>query len=189
MVMLMTYPINEINKEISIPYPLFKSIMGQYFIGQIDFLPTGLSSTTLLVALVNPSFSKVNIFVNVVTLTSMQALGFVEFYLVPNLTNGTSSTLFSCTNTGVQPPQTPKGLIQYWQPAQIPINSISIFTRLINSPGTEIVDGGQIILAPGKSLFVYMGDPQHLILPLSTRVAFGWYEEKIKDHHHKPHCE
>ena len=122
--------------------------MGNYYIGQTPFLPT--NNTSLLVALENPADSRVNIYLNVSTITSMQALGFVEFYLGPNLEGKTTSNLFSVTNTNFE--KTPKGIIKYFEPAILPTNSTSIFTRYIPNPGTEIVDGGQIILSPGTSL-------------------------------------
>ena len=52
--------IKEVCKETSIPYPLYESMIGKYFICQTPFLPT--NSNSLLVALVNPKDSKVNIF-------------------------------------------------------------------------------------------------------------------------------
>ena len=71
--------IKEVCKETSIPYPLYESMIVKYFIGQTPFLPT--NSNSLLVALVNPKDSKVNIFLNVATITALQAIGLVEFYL------------------------------------------------------------------------------------------------------------
>ena len=65
--------IKEVCKETSIPYPLYESMIGKYFIGQTPFLPT--NSNSLLVALVNPKDSKVNIFLNVATITALQATG------------------------------------------------------------------------------------------------------------------
>ena len=119
---------------------------------------------------------EVNIFLNVATITALQAIGLVEFYLGSNLYGGTSSTLFSCTNTNFD--TIPKGLIKYWEPAIIPNHATSIFTRYITNPGTEIVDGGQIILAPGKSFYIYISDSNHPLTYLSTRLAFGWWEER-----------
>ena len=109
-------------------------------------------------------------------ITALQAIGLVEFYLGSNLYGGTSSTLFSCTNTNFD--TIPKGLIKYWEPAIIPNHATSIFTRYITNPGTEIVDGGQIILAPGKSFYIYISDSNHPLTYLSTRLAFGWWEER-----------
>ena len=165
---------NEISKEASIPYPLYKSMFGKYFIGQTPFLPT--NSNSLLVALQNPIDSNVNIFLNVATITSLKAIGLVEFYLGSNLNGGTTSNLFKCTNTNCD--KNPKGLIKYWQPALVPSNATSIFTRYITNPGTEIVDGGQIILSPGNSFYIYMADSNYPLTKLYTRLAFGWWEER-----------
>ena len=105
----------------------------------------------------------------------MQALGFVEFYLGPNLEGGTTSNLFSVTNTNFE--GNPNGLIKYFEPATIPTNATSIFTRYIPNPGTEIVDGGQIILSPGTSFFVYLNDTTNPLTNVYTRgVVFYWSE-------------
>lgn len=170
---IINYSINQIRREVSITYPLYQSINGKYFIGQTDFLP--INNNSLLVGLTNPKDSNVNIYLNVSTLTSLQALGFVEFYLGYNLYGGSYSSLSTSTNTGYNTP--PKGLIHYWEPAFVPNSAISIFTRYINTPGTEIVDGGQIILVPGKSFYIYISDSNNILSNLSTRVAFGWWEE------------
>ncbi len=170
---IMISSVNNICKETSIPYPLYKSMAGKYFIGQTEFLP--INSNSLLVALVNPSHSNVNIFLNVATITSLKTIGLVEFYLGSNLCQGICSNLVKCTNTNFD--NCPKGLIKYLEPAIIPNNATSIFTRYITNPGTEIIDGGQIILAPGKSFYVYMSDSNYPLTNLSTRVAFGWWED------------
>ena len=165
---------NEISKEASIPYPLYKSMTGKYFIGQTPFLPT--SSNSLLVALQNPIDSNINIFLNVATITSLKEIGLVEFYLGPNLNGGTISTLVKCTNTNCD--KLAKGLIKYYEPSKIPSNLTPIFTRYITNPGTEIVDGGQIILSPGNSFYIYRSDTNYPLKNLSTIVAFGWWEER-----------
>lgn len=48
----------------------------------------------MLVGLTNPKDSNVNIYLNVSTLTSLQALGFVEFYLGYSLYGGSYSSLY-----------------------------------------------------------------------------------------------
>lgn len=139
-----------------------------------SILPT--NSNSLLVALVNPKDSKVNIFLNVATITALQAIGQLSFIQVLIYTEELLLLYFSCTNTNFD--TIPKGLIKYWEPAIIPNHATSIFTRYITNPGTEIVYGGQIILAPGKSFYIYISDSNHPLTYLSTRLAFGWWEER-----------
>ena len=54
--------------------------------------------------------------------TFLQAVGFVKFYLGSNLSNRTSSTLVSCTNTNFQSKKHPNGLIKYFEPATMQKN-------------------------------------------------------------------
>lgn len=170
----------EFPKEISIPYALFQSEKGRYFIGQTPVL-TG-ENGKALVALVNPIVSKVNIFVNAITVTNTSELNLsAEFYLKSSFSGALTSNLFSCANTSIAPQPIPKGLIQYLPTTTTPPSGgVSIFSRIISPFSTVVVDGGQIILSPGESLTVYLGN----LLPIkanSTIVAFGWWEEKISN--------
>ncbi len=84
--------------------------------------------------------------------------------------------MVSCTNTTISPLPIPKGKIKYIDNSnKSPINGVTIFSRIVSPYSTLVIDGGQIILAPGEAIVVYIGE----FLPANNgiRVALGWWEE------------
>ncbi|MGL6105214.1 DUF6143 family protein [Romboutsia sp.] len=174
---------SNLKKEVSIPYPLYQSNKGRYFIGQTPIL-TG-QDQHALAALVNPITSRVNIYLNAITITNISALSLsAEFYVRSTFTGASISNLVSCVNLGFIPEPSPNGEILYLSSAsQPPVGGIPIFSRIVSPYSTEVVDGSQIIISPGQSIAVYLGG----YLPVafdSAIVAFGWWEEKIINCHH-----
>ncbi|HSQ88263.1 DUF6143 family protein [Romboutsia sp.] len=177
----MTNSDKKIDKTVSIPYDLYESKEGNYFIGQTPIL-TG-EGGRALGALVNPCNSGVNIYVNVITVTNISELSLsAEIYLKYKVKGGLISDLVSSANLAFNPDPTPKGQIKYLNTAtEAPSTSIAIFTRIVSPSSTLVIDGSQIIIPPGESLVVYLGG----ILPIeqnSTKVAFGWWEDEISNH-------
>lgn len=175
----MTYCNNTTSTEVSIEYPLYQSEKGNYFIGQTPIL-SGQTKHALAI-LKNPSKSNHIIYLNAITITNISSLNLsAEFYLRSNICDGMISDLVGCVNTTICPEPTPKGQIRYLcAPTEPPTCGVSIFSRIVSPYSTLVVDGGQIILAPGQSISVYIGG----FLPASfngIRFAFGWWEEKIK---------
>lgn len=165
-------------KEVCIEYPLYQSQKGRYFIGETPLL-SGADSKAL-VALVNPSTSNVNIYLNAITVSNILGSNLSsQIYLKSTFTSGTTSNLVSCTNVSITPQPVPNGLIEYIPTTtQAPTDGVAIFTRIVSPYSTMIIDGGQIIIPPGQSIVVYLGglipiDPNSII------VAFGWWEESI----------
>lgn len=174
---------NKIRKEISIPYPLYQSEKGEYFIGQTPILIG--QDQHALAALVNPVTSNVNIYVNAITVTNISELNLsAEFYLKSTFNDGIISNLVSCTNLAIIPEPTPEGEIKYLATAtEPPTGGVAIFSRIVSPYSTLVIDGGQIIIPPGESLIVYLGG----FLPVtfdSAIVAFGWWEEIICEDFH-----
>ena len=62
-----------------------------------------------------------------------------------------------------------------------PIGGIKAFVRR-GEPGTTLVDteNGKLIFPPGGSFLVYLSLTENPEIPASGRIAFGWWEEKIK---------
>ncbi|MDK2585382.1 DUF6143 family protein [Romboutsia sedimentorum] len=179
----MSYPDNKLEKEVSIPYPLYQSEKGNYFIGQTPTLTA--QDKQALVSLINPITSNINIYVNAITITNIGQSSFsAQFYLKSTLTGGTVSNFVSSTNTAIAPEPIPKGQIQYLSTTTQPPNGgVAIFSRIVSPDSTLIIDGGQIILGPGQSLAVFLGGFLP-VEPNSAIVAFGWWEERI----HNCHC-
>lgn len=171
-------PDKSIKKEVSIPYPLYQSEKGKYFIGQTPTLNG--ENHRALIALNNPSKSNVNIYVNAITVTNISELNISsEFYLRSNLSFEKTSKSVSCANLAVVPAPKPKAKIKYQTTTtEPPKDGVDIFSRIVSPYSTLVIDGGQIIISPGQSLIVYLGG----FLPIefnSTKVAFGWWEERI----------
>lgn len=168
---------NKPSIEVSMDYPLYQSEKGNYFIGQTPILSG--QTEHALAALLNPCNSKVNIYLNAMTITNISALNLsAEFYLRSSFDDGVISDLVSCTNTAICPEPIPKGQIIYLpEPIEPPSNGVSIFSRIVPPNSTLIVDGGQIILGPGQSISIYLGGFLPVIFD-SVRFAFGWWEKK-----------
>ena len=180
----MSYCNKKITTEVSIDYPLYQSKKGNYFIGQTPIL-TG-ETKHALAALINPSKSNRNIYLNAITITNISAINlFAEFYLRSNFSNGVTSKLVSCTNTTISPEPVHKGKIKYLTKATEPPNDgVSIFSRIVSSNSTLVVDGGQIILGPEESIIVYIGGFSPVAFD-NIRFAFGWWEEEdLNCHNH-----
>lgn len=114
------------------------------------------------------------------TITNISDLNLsAEFYLKSSFDNGVISDLFSCTNTTIFPEPIPNGQIKYLLTTiQPPSDGVSIFSRIVSPYSTLVVDGGQIILAPGQSIIIYLGE--FLPVPFdSVKIAFGWWEQRI----------
>ena len=172
----MFYPQMVTNKEVSIPYSLYQSKKGNYFIGQTPTLEG--QSPRAIAALVNPKCSNVDIYVNAITITNISEANLsAEFYLRGYFIGGTVSDSVSCANVGIKPKPNPNGKIVYLSTAtEPPKNGVDIFSRIVSPNTTLVVDGGQIILSPGQALSVYLGGFLPVTLD-SAIVAFCWWEE------------
>ena len=174
----MSYYSKKKSTKVSIEYPLYQSEKGNYFIGQTPSL-TG-ETEQALAALINPIDSNRNIYINAMTITNISAFNLsAEFYLRSSFNNGFVSKLVSCTNTSITPEPIHKGQIKYLPTTtESPNDGVPIFSRIVSPYSTLVVDGGQIILAPGQSIIIYLGG----FLPVAfdnVKFAFGWWEERI----------
>lgn len=163
-------------KEVSIPFPLYESERGRYFIGETPIL-TG-ESKNAIVTLSNPCDSNVNLYVNAITVTNISEFNLsAEFYLRSSFNDGNTSDSISCTNLAIVPPPINKGQIKYTDSVCTPPkDGISIFSRIVSPYSTSVIDGGQMIISPGQRLLVYLGGYLPIVFD-SVIVAFGWGEE------------
>ncbi|EYE88837.1 hypothetical protein Q428_05490 [Fervidicella metallireducens AeB] len=170
-----------IYRTVNIPNSLYQSVEGRYFVGQTGFLNFGCCKNAWG-ALVNPSNSNVNIFVNVFTISNYSRLPFnAEIWLNSTLPDsGNSSNSVSPTNTTLNPAPCPRGKIVS---AQIingtPVNGVNVFNRII-PPETTIVseEDGKFIIPPGGNFAIFLPSPapENII----ANIAFGWWEERIR---------
>lgn len=174
----MSYLYKESPVEVSLDYPLYQSKKGKYFIGETPIISG--STQHALAALVNPCNSKINIFVNAITITNISPSNLsADFYLRSTFNNGVVSNLVTCVNTSIYPEPLHKGQIVYLTAAtEAPTGGVSIFSRISSPYSTLVVDGGQMILGPGQCLVVYIGG----FIPKTfdnIKFAMGWWEEDI----------
>lgn len=174
----MSYCNKKFSTEVSIDYPLYQSEKGNYFIGQTPALSG--ATKQALAGLVNPSNSNKNIYVNAMTITNISNLNlFAEFYLKSKFKTGVVSNLVSCTNTNFLHKPNNKGEIKYLTTTTTPPkHGVPIFSRIVSPYSTLVVDGGQIILSPGHSIIIYIGEFLQAAFD-KIKFAFGWWEEDI----------
>ena len=162
---------------VSIPVPLFKSIEGEYFVGQTETLTIN-NTSSAWAGLVNPQFSDVNLFANVFTVSNFSDEPVVaEIWLNTNVpSNSLISDKVSPTNTSLIPLPQNRVQIEYAVVNNfIPKRGVNVYPRIV-PPKTTLVgeEDGKFIEQPG-------GDYVLIIRPLGSSsidivVGFGWWE-------------
>ncbi len=169
-------------KEVDVPIELYKSLRGQYFIGYADNLTFG-NGTSAWARLYNPCRSKIDLFVNVWTVTDVSEAPYrVQFWFNADPPGEpTDSTLVTPSNTAICPLPQPRVKLQYASNVVgEPEGGIKAFVRRAQ-PETTLVESenGKLIFPPGGSLLVFLSTPETPTTAASGRVAFGWWEEAI----------
>lgn len=171
-------------ENVSTPIELYESILGKYFIGYADDLKFG-QNTSAWARLYNPINSGVVLHVNVWTVTGVSASPFrVQFWF--NATPPKSDINIAAvtpTNLCIQPPPRAKVELQYASNVTgEPTGGIKAFVRRA-LPETTLVDteNGKIIICEGGNFLVFLSNPETPELLTSGRVAFGWWEECIRN--------
>ena len=173
-----------LNKTVDIPIELYKSLRGEYFVGYADNLRLG-NNTSAWARLYNPLHSGVNLHVNVWTVADISEAPFRAQFWFNSTPSGnvTISNLVTPSNTALCPLPIPK--IQLQSASNVveePEGGIKAFVRR-GPPETTLVDteNGKFIFPPGGSFLVFLSLDGNASIPASGRIAFGWWEEKIKD--------
>ena len=171
-----------LRKTVNIPISLFESIEGRYFVGQTGLLNFG-EGTNAVGRLFNPTHSQVKLFVNVITISNMTQTDFLaQIWFNAKLPGvGIVSNLVTPANMALCPRPKPEVVLQFAQDIHgTPCGGVNPFDRVI-PPITTVVDeeDGKFILPPGGSIAIFLvgqGSTR-----LQARIAFGWWEEKIKN--------
>ena len=169
------------HEVVSIPVPLFKSMQGEYFVGQTEPLWVG-NESNAWAGLVNPCDSDVNLYVNVFTISN-----FSDDYLTAEIwlnTNfpkrGSISYKISPTNTALKPLPKNKVDIRFIKSTTlVPENGVNVYERIV-PPNTTLVgeEDGKFIESPGGNYVVVIKSSSSKLDKVI--VAFGWWE--------KPRC-
>ena len=171
-------------KSVNIPIELYESILGQYFIGYADNLAFG-QATSAWARLYNPKNSGVILHVNVWTITDVSESAFrAQFWF--NATPPKSDIKYAPvtpTNLCIQPTPIPKVELEYASNVTgEPTGGIKAFVRRAQ-PETTLVESenGKIIICEGGNFLVFLSNPETSEILTSGRIAFGWWEEPIRN--------
>jgi hypothetical protein len=177
------YPdLYNLKKTVDIPLELYKSTIGEYFIGYADNLTLG-PGTSAWARLYNPPWSGVNLHVNVWTVTAISNVPYRAQFWFNAIPPGTPAELSMGTpsNTAIYPPPKPKVKIQ--QASEVPgepIDGVKAFVRR-GLPEVTLAEteNGKLIFPPGGSFLVFVTFAETPEATGGGRIAFGWYEEPL----------
>lgn len=173
---------NPITQVADMPYALYLSLQGKYYVGYADNLKFDKGSIALA-GLVNPFESRVNLHVYVWTVTNIgesPLMAEVWFNTDPP-GQPMESEFVTPANTALRPlPQPRVKLLQASNVFGEPEGGDKVFVRSV-MPEVTIVseDEGVFIFPPGGSFIIALSNPETSSQPGEGRVAFGWWEEKI----------
>lgn len=164
-----------------LPENVYHSYLGEYFLGQTDIISFG-GGYNAWGALVNPTDSKVNMFLNAYTISNfanvpLTAEGWLSTVLP---SRGKTSPYFAAGNQTIIPPPLPKVKIQNGSfVSGIPIGGTYTFVRRIepNETLTKHDFQGMYIIPPGSSFSLFFLSPGNY--QVYARVAYGWWEERV----------
>ena len=174
---------NRYVSTVTIPMELYQSLEGRYFVGYDDNLTFGMG-TSAWGRLYNPINSGVILYVNVWTVSDISETPFRAQFWFNATPPGVpmDSELVTASNTAIWPPPRPRVRVQ--SASHVvgePYGGIKAFVRR-GQPETTLVDteNGKFIFPPGGSFLIYLSNPETPDMRASGRIAFGWWEEKIK---------
>lgn len=164
-----------------IPENVYHSSLGEYFLGQTDIISFGRGYNGWG-GLFNPEDSRVNMFLNAYTITNYSSESLTaEAWLSSMLPGkGKKSRNLAVGNQAIVPPRIPKVEIQ---DASIvsgePTEGTYAFVRRVEPLITLTKHDfqGMFIIPPGSSFALFFLSPGDK--KVYTRVAFGWWEEKV----------
>ncbi|MHC1696293.1 MAG: DUF6143 family protein [Eubacteriales bacterium] len=175
--------ISYIAKSVNIPIELYESMRGKYFMGYADNLILG-NGTGAWARLYNPVNSGVNLYVNVWTVTDLSESLFLAEFWFNSDAYGKWTNLDTVTTTNFTLYPTPEPRIRLQAASCVlsePPSGTKGFIRN-GQPGTTVVDteNGKLIFPPGGSFMAYMSLRDDKSSYATGRIAFGWWEEKIR---------
>lgn len=173
---------NPITQVASMPYALYLSLQGKYFVGYADELEFG-NGNSAWGGLINPSSSGVNLHLYVWTVTNIgqSPIRAQIWFNSDPPGQPTESELVTPANTALCP--LPRSQIRLFKASNVigqPKGGVKAFVRRA-LPEVTIAEEevGKFIFPPGGSFIIFLSNPESPNEPAAGRVAFGWYEEEI----------
>lgn len=169
-----------LHKANVLPENVYHSYLGEYFLGQTDIISFG-GRYNAWGALVNPTNSKVNMFLNAYTITNFSNKPLTAEGWLSTTFSGNSkiSPYFAAGNQAIIPVPMPKVEIQSASfVSGNPSGGTYTFVRRVEPSQTLTKHDfqGMYIIPPGSAFSLFFLSPGNL--QVYTRVAFGWWEEK-----------
>lgn len=173
---------NPVVQAADMPYALYQSLQGKYFVGYADNMEFK-DQNTAWAGLVNPVDSKVNLHVYVWTVTNIGKYQLTARVWFNSAFSGYAfeSQLVTPANTAFRPLPAPKvKLLQANNASNKCKEGTNIFIKKVSSEVTIANDEeGALIFPPGGSFIISLSNSEISKQSGEGRVAFGWYEEKI----------
>lgn len=173
---------NPITQVASMPYDLYLSLQGKYFLGSTSNLEFG-NGRSAWAALYNPINSGVNLYVYSwqVSNTGPSPIRAQIWFNSNPPGQPTKVSTVVPGNTALCPP--PKTKILLFQASNVigePVGGVKAFVRRAQSEVTiGDVEVGKFIFPPGGSFLIFLSNPEAPDEPASATVNFSWWEEKI----------
>ncbi|KOA19687.1 hypothetical protein CLHOM_17760 [Clostridium homopropionicum DSM 5847] len=160
---------------------VYHSYLGEYFLGQTDIISFG-GGYNAWGALVNPSDSKINMFLNAYTITNFSNVSLTaEGWLSTTLPgSGKTSPYFAAGNQAIIPTPMPKvKILNSSFVSSKPSGGTYTFVRRVEPSQTLTKHDfqGLYIIPPGSSFSLFFLSPVNS--QIYARLAFGWWEESI----------
>lgn len=173
---------NPITQVASVPYTLYLSSQGKYFVGHAEDLEFE-NSKGAWAGLINPNCSGVNLFVYVWTATTYGTSTVKAEVWINSNPCGYPSISKSVTpsNTALCPLPKPKvKLLKASNVKDEPEGGVKAYIRAIPNEVTVVdEEDGKFIIPPGGSFIIFLSNPELCSKTTKATVAFGWAEEKI----------
>lgn len=171
---------NDPDQVVTIPFDLYQSFLGRYYIGRTPTL-TLRPGCNCWGGLANPDDSPVNLFVDSISVSCLSPLSCCARIWLNTTLFGRIivSPFVTLANTAVDPMPFSNALLSYAQNLRMaPFNGDSLAGEVIRPLGT-LTDsfGGKLIVPPGGSVIVYLSlpDPQGC---LNCEVSCRWWEKE-----------
>ncbi|OBR95085.1 MULTISPECIES: DUF6143 family protein [Clostridium] len=173
---------NPITQVASMPYALYLSLQGKYFVGATDELEFG-NSKSAWAGLFNPNNSGVNLHVYFwqVSNTGQSPIRAQIWFNSQPSGNAIRVTTVIPGNTALCPPPKPKiGLFEAINVINEPLGGKKAFVRRA-LPDVTVGDEevGKFIFPPGGSFLIFLSNPETPNQSAAATVGYAWWEEKI----------
>jgi hypothetical protein len=164
------------------PYVLYLSLQGKYFVGYADNMTFG-NGSIAWAGLINPIHSRVNLHVYVWTVTNIgkAPLTAQVWFNIDPPGQPVKSQFITPANTALCPLPRPKiKLLEASNVIGETEGSDNVFVKRV-SPEVTIAkeEEGKLIFPPGGSFIITLSNTEAINQTGEGRVAFGWSEEKL----------